>query len=73
MSIKEQKLSLYKEYMRSYYRGHLIIRGIPKEDIDTELSKIFESNPITEVPKRYTLNKLKRIVNGQSIFNIKRP
>lgn len=42
----------------------MIVRGVPKEDIDTELSKIFASYPITEVPKGYTLNKLRMLVNG---------
>ena len=61
MSIKAQKLELYKRYLMQSDRGHFVIRGLKGEELTQELDRMWNDhyNKITEVPKKYTLNTLK--------------
>jgi hypothetical protein len=67
MSIKEQKLDLYKKYMLQYDMQHFIIRGFSAEDLAKESARLWRDfhSKITVVPSGYTLNLLKALVpNG---------
>ena len=68
-SIKEQKLALYKKYMAKQDSIHWIIMFMNDPDserlIATEQKRMWDAyhSKITEVPKGYTLARLKSLVN----------
>lgn len=64
MTIKEQKLALYKKYLEKSDKSFLIIRGLTSEQISVELARMRAEyyDKLTEVPKEYTLAKLKVLV-----------
>jgi hypothetical protein len=68
-TIKEQRLELYRQYLVKSDLTHFIIRysGAPnaKQLIAVEKKRMWDNfhSKVTEVPKEYTLAKLKYLVN----------
>lgn len=70
MTIKEQKLELYKKYLMQSDRGRLIIRGLNDVDLAKECARMWDTfhSKVTEVPKKYTLARLNQLVyNGPKL------
>jgi hypothetical protein len=63
-TIKEQKLSLYIQFLQQSDRTHFIIQGLTKEQRAREEKRMYEEHhsKVTEVPKHYTLAKLQSLV-----------